>query len=178
MRFYYLINIASFAFIFLLDFFFQAVFNIPHSTRILVVSQLHFLLLVLFAREDSRTSIVVKVIVVALTMDLLQYKSFPVYYISYGIAIMVTRFWHRHISESYPELLLLGSVALFIKEILLFISLTLMNLTNMSVTTFIATRSLWVVLVNLILFFIPYRVYQVSQKALQNFENQSFRQIK
>ncbi len=175
MRYKYAVNTLSFVFVFFLDFIVQSIFNLSMSTRLLFVSQMHFILLVLYAREDSRDDIVLKVVLVAFFMDLIQYKSFPVYYISYGLAIMLIRFWHRHISDSYMEFVLLTGVALFVKEILLFMSLRIMNETTVGLTSFIVSRSLWVVLGNLLLFYIPYKVYRVANKSLKDYSSRNYR---
>lgn len=160
--------------VFLLDFLIQSVFNLTGSTRIFFVSQLHFMLLVLFAREDSRTEIVFKVLIMAFIMDLFEYQSFPVYYISYGIAIMVIRFWHRHISESYMEFVLLTGIGLFIKEVLLYATLTIQSQINMSFLNYLGSRTLWVILLNLILFFIPYKIYKISRKSINYYSSRNY----
>lgn len=174
MRYKYFINGLSIIAVFLLDFLIQSIFNLSGSTKIFFVSQLHFMLLVLFAREDSRTEIVFKVLIMAFIMDLFEYQSFPVYYIAYGISIMVIRFWHRHISESYMEFVLLSGIGLFIKEILLFVTLSIQSQINMSLLNYLGSRSLWIILFNLLLFFIPYRIYKVSRKSINNYSSRNY----
>lgn len=174
MRYQYFIHFLTFAVLFLIDFVIQSFFNLGSFERVMFVSQLHFLALVFYAKEDSRTDITVKVLLVAFFLDLLQLKSFPVYYFSYGLSLIVIRVWYRHIDDSYMEIVLISGLALFIKEVLLYVSLLATSNTGYSLMSFIEIRSLWVILFNLMLLPIPYLLVKKSNKLVKSYSRRHY----
>lgn len=174
MRYRYLIHSLTFVALFALDFIFQSLFNTTHLTHIFFVSHLHFVGLVLYAREDDRVEITTKVLLVCLVMDLLQFKSFPVYYISYGLSILIIRFWHRHISDTYFERVLIVSLALFIKETLLFNVLKFQGQVSINYFMFLSSRSLWIILFTSVLLPIPYQIIKRTDKMMKNYASRHY----
>lgn len=174
MRYRYLIHALSIFILFVFDFVIQAVFNVAHIRPFFFVSQLHFIGLVLYAREDSRFEILTKVLAVSFIMDLFHYKSYPVYYISYGLSILVVRFWHRHISDSYLEKLLMVYLAIFMKETLLFYLLKIFEHINLSYFMFLSNRSIWIILFSSLLLPLALWVYNFSEKQVRSYAHQHY----
>ncbi|NLW15832.1 MAG: hypothetical protein GX038_06230 [Erysipelothrix sp.] len=169
-----MLNTLSIALLFLIDFLLQSIFNLSNPQHIQFVSNLHFIALVVYAREDDRTDIAIKVLLVSFFMDLIHLGSFPAYYLAYGISILVIRFWHRHVSDSYFEKMLIIGLALFIKEIVMFFALFVMGHVDVSITWFIANRSLWVILFNIVVFPIAYVIINKTNKLIKNYSKRHY----
>lgn len=157
MRYTRLIHAGLLLMLLTLDFLVQTVFNLRGFPELMFVSQLHFMALLMMTKEDSRLEIFVKVILVCFFMDLVHYQSFPIFYISYGIAAIVIRIWYRHIGETHLELSLLMALGLFIKEFVMYILLYVLKDQNVLIRDFLVNRAVWVVLGNLCL--LPVSVY-------------------
>lgn len=174
MRYRYFTQFMTFVVLFVVDFIFQAVFNSLQLPSIFFVSQFHFIALVLYAREDSRVEILTKVIIVCFIMDLIHYQSFPIYYIAYGISILLIRFWHRHISDSFFEKMLIVGVALFIKEFLLFKTLEMYVGFNTTFMHFLSQRSFWIILVSVVFLKVPVKIIDLSEKMIKNYSKRHY----
>ena len=101
-------------------------------------------------------------------MDLLHYQSFPVYYISYGASILLVRFWHKHISNSTFEKMLIVGIAIFIKEFILFKLLENHVGLNSSFMYFLSQRSFWIIMISILLLKVPMKIIELSDKLIKN----------
>lgn len=155
MRKKYIIDFITMLLIFIVDYVVQNLFNGFGFEKIYFMSSLHFIALVIYSRKDERVYMTLKVLAVCFYLDLVHYNSFPVYYFSYGVSILIARIWHRHIGETYLEKTILVSLSIFIKEILLYLILNFKLDSYFTFSSFIVNRSLWVVIINAILLFIP-----------------------
>lgn len=158
----------------IIDFIIQSVFSLRMFRWIGFVSQLHFLGLLLMTDVDSRLEITLKVIVVAFVMDLFHYGSFPIYYISYGLSAMVVRIWYRHIGKTFVETTVLMAVGLFLKEVFLYASLYVFKGMHYPFTEFLATRSIWIIIGNLVLFPIAYSLFNYVERKIDSESNNYF----
>ena len=104
----------------LLDTFISGIFNSIGFKQIFFVSNLAFLGIVLLIQNDSRKESILKAILLSFWMDLNHVDSFPVFFVSYTITILIMRLWQRQISGTYLEFSVIAVVALFIKESLTF----------------------------------------------------------
>ena len=159
----------------IVDFAIQSFFDLRMFSAINYVSQLHFLALLLMTNIDSRKEIVVKVLIVAFVLDLFYYHSFPVYYVSYGLAAILVRIWYRHIGSTLIETSVLMAVGLFAKEVFLFLSLWVFLGIRYSLMDFLATRSLLVIVGNLVLFPLVYTSFAFVQKKVDSSINNYFK---
>lgn len=174
MRYQYFIHILTFAILFALDFIFQSFFTRLHLPHILFVSHFHFIALVLYAREDDRFEIMTKVLLVSFAMDLIHYRSFPVYYVAYGLSIFIIRFWHRHISDSYFEKMMIVALGIFIKETILFYMLQIHQNYDAGYFVYLSTRSFWVILGSVLFLWIPYNIVRISDKWVKSYSKKHY----
>lgn len=122
------------------------------SLSIQFVPYMSFMGLLVFARNDPVDAYIWRCLLLSFIMDLLHFGSFPVYFLSYGFGLIVVKLWYRHIGSSVFEWLVMMVIGLFVKEFVLYLTLSIIHNFNMSLMTFVASRSLWVILGNLILF--------------------------
>lgn len=152
MRYIRLVHFVYMGLLFLLDFIFQSIIVNYGVSSIHFVSQLHFVGLLLMARNDTYREILLRGALACFFLDLIHYESYPVLYFSYLIALVVVRFWYKHIGTSYFESLVMIMVGFFIKELILWMTLHLYLGFNSSLHTFISLRSMWIVLGNALIF--------------------------
>lgn len=166
MRYTRFIHAGLLLFLIMLDFLVQTIFNLRGFPELMFVSQLHFMALLMMTKEDSRTDIIAKVVLVCFFMDLLHYQSFPIFYISYGISAIVIRIWYRHIGDTHLELSLLMALGLFIKEFVMYIVLIFLKNQNVMISDFLVNRAVWVVLGNLCLLPISVSLFRSANKMI------------
>lgn len=157
MRYIRFVHVVYLGTLFLIDFIFQSIVVNFGVSSIHFVSQLHFVGLLLMARNDTYREILLRGVAACLFLDLIHYQSYPVLYLSYLIALVVVRFWYKHIGTSYFETLVMIMVGFFIKEVILWMALHLYLGFNSSFYTFVSLRSMWIVLGNA--FFFPLAAY-------------------
>lgn len=148
MRYIRLMHFIFIAILLLLDTFISGIFNSIGFKQIFFVSNLAFLGIVLLIQNDSRKESILKAILLSFWMDLNHVNSFPVFFVSYTITILIMRLWQRQISGTYLEFSVIAVVALFIKESLTF--LLLLQTQNIDITylAFISNRMFWVIIFN------------------------------
>lgn len=159
----------------LVDFAVQSLANQRLFGPIVFVSQLHFLALLLMTNIDDRKEIVIKVLIISFIMDLFHYNSFPVFYISYGLSAILVRVWYRHIGSTLVETMVLMALGLFAKEIFLYGSLWVFLGTRFSLVDFLTTRSMIVILGNLVLFPLVNTSFKYIQRQVDSSINNYFR---
>lgn len=161
-----LVHLGLFMVSFAIDFFIQAIFNTTDLGPLTFVSQIHFLTLLLMTKEDDRFEITFKVILVCLVLDLMHLQTFPIFYVSYGIAAIIIRIWYRHIGETMVELSLLMALGLFVKEIVLYMMLIVTQSQSVPLNDFIIGRTIWVILGNLIFVPLAKWMYDYSSRII------------
>ncbi|MEG0327567.1 MAG: hypothetical protein RR565_05825 [Erysipelothrix sp.] len=149
-----------------LDSFLNVFVNEFLSSKILFISNLHFLGLILLTQNDSKVESVVKAFLLGMWMDLTHVSTFPVFMIAYTGTIIILRWWDRHIGSSTFEYVLIGVVGLFIKEVALYILIVLTKNLQTSFMSFLAFRTFWVILGNVILCVIPLKLYQKMHSSI------------
>ncbi|EFY09762.1 hypothetical protein PT250_06505 [Erysipelothrix rhusiopathiae] len=149
-----------------LDSIFNAIFTQLGLSSLTFVSSLHFLGLMLLTQNDSQTESIIKAILLGIWMDLCHIGSFPMFFVSYSITIALLRVWDRYIGTSTFEFLVLAVIGLFIKEMLIFGMLPLVKGVSYSLITFISTRTLWVIIGNLILLPIAMTLYKLMHRMI------------
>ncbi|CAM2794057.1 hypothetical protein ERTO105960_03195 [Erysipelothrix tonsillarum] len=149
-----------------LDSIFNSIFMQLGLTSITFVSSLHFLGLMLLTQNDSPTESIVKAVLLGVWMDLCHIGSFPLFFVSYSVTIAILRVWDRYIGTSTLEFLVLAVIGLFIKEMLIFGMLPLVKGVSYSLITFISTRTLWVIIGNLILLPIAMTLYKWMHRLI------------
>ncbi|WP_157777149.1 hypothetical protein [Erysipelothrix larvae] len=122
------------------------------SAPIEFVSQMSFMGLILSIRNDEVKEYGLRFLVLCLIMNLFHYDSYPVYLLSFGISVVIVKYWYRHIGSSFIEWLVIMTLALFIREFVMYLGLVMFHNYVGSFMFFMAKRGVWVILINLLLF--------------------------
>lgn len=172
MRFVRLMQAAFLAILLLLDLVIGSVVTVISPSSLIFISSLHFLGLVLLAQNDTLFELLVKVFCVSLWLDLNHIGSYPVFMFSYMTTFLVIFYLRKYVGSTGLEMTLMVILSLFLKEVLMFFSLSLFKAYSGSLVGFIAYRSFWVIIGNLV--FIPLVIWlhkQMHRAILQRAQN-------
>lgn len=156
----------------LLDLLIGSVFSTFSTGSIVFVSSLHILGLVILAQNDNLVEMMVKVIAVTVWLDLNHIASYPVFLFSYVITFLIFYRWRKYVGSTSLEFLVMTILVLFIKEFMMYIALVMFKSYEGSLIGFIANRSFWVILGNVI--FVPFVMWlhkQMHRIILQRAQN-------
>lgn len=160
------VHFGLFVILFTLDFLVQTLFNMRGFRSIYFVSQMHLLGLFMMTEEDGRFEITLKLACLAFFVDLLHYQTFPIFYISYGLAAILVRIWYRHIGQTYIELSMLMGIGLLVKELAMYYSLYFLKGQTIPLMQWLASRSVWVILGNLLFLPVVHKLFKESNKII------------
>ncbi|WP_159636801.1 hypothetical protein [Erysipelothrix anatis] len=123
-------------------------FLIPQFT---FVSNMAFMGLIMLSQNDSREESIIKAMILGIWLEFNYMDSFPIFFVSFALTMLIVRLFDRHIGYSVSEFILLIIVSLFIKEIITYIMAWYSKGYNQEFMAFLAYRSFWVLLGNLML---------------------------
>lgn len=150
----------------LLDLVFTSVFkNVPIGNS-LFVSNLAFMGLVLLTRNDNIEDSVLKAAGLGLWMDMNHINSFPLYIVVYVVTILFVRTWSRYLGYNLGEFIVMVIIAIFFKEILLYIGLVLTQGYSIQFINYVSTRVFWVLLGNILLIPIVRKTYDIAHMQI------------
>lgn len=135
-------------------------------SRIIFISNLHFMGILILSQHESKESSLIKAVVFGILMELIHSGTFPVYIIAYIISIVLIRIWERYIGYSAIEFVIMVVIGLFLKEVLIYGLAVILNHYTVSFFNFIATRVFWVIAGNVLLIPIVRKGYSMTHKAI------------
>ncbi|CAM3566851.1 hypothetical protein ERUR111494_00390 [Erysipelothrix urinaevulpis] len=148
MRYIRFMHFAFIVCLLMVDTVIAGVVNSLNIGNITFVSNLAFLGLILLIQTDTSKESVIKASLLSMWMDLNHINSFPIFFVSYVLTVLLMRIWQRQIGGNIVEFAIIAIVALFIKESLTFILITNLNNIHMTYLDFIGQRMFWVIIIN------------------------------
>lgn len=144
------IQIAFFAFCFLIDILLGIFFPVDYALHTLIfVPQMTLAAVILSARDVQLTQGLLMALIVGLILDITHFDFGFVNAISFTATVLAVAIWSQHMSESFYELIILTLVGLFIREIIVFLLFQMSGDTHMSVMTWLARREFLTMLGNI-----------------------------
>ncbi len=143
---------------------------------VVFVSSLHFLGIVLMSQNDSLLELMAKVFVVSVWLDLNHLASYPVFMFAYVITFLIMYRWRKYVGSNTLEFMVMAILCLFIKEVLMYVALSMFRSYSGSLIGFFTYRSFWVIAGNMI--FVPLVVWlhkQMHRIILQRAQNMYMR---
>ena len=116
MRYIRFMHFAFIVCLLMVDTVIAGVVNSLPVGNITFVSNLAFLGLILLIQTDSSKESIAKAALLSVWMDLNHISSFPVFFVSYVVTVLVMRVWQRQIGGNIIEFAIIAIVALFIKS--------------------------------------------------------------
>lgn len=144
------------------------------SHQFLFISNLAFLGIILLIQNDNSKETFIKAAILAFWMDINHINSFPVFFISYTITVLIMRLWQRQITTSFFEFVVIAIVALFIKESLMFITMKQILNIQFSFMNFLGNRVFIVILGNSLFVYPLLNFYKKIHRIILN-ETQDLR---
>lgn len=172
MRFVRLMQAGFIATLLIMDMVFGSLITTLSPATITFISSLHFLGLILLLQNDSLLEIMMKVFLVSVWLDLNHIDSFPVFLFSYMITFLVIYKWRKYIGSTALEFTIMVILGLFLKEVLMYLALIMFKSYKGSIIGFVAYRSFWVIMGNLV--FVPLVIWlhkQMHRAILQRAQN-------
>lgn len=158
--------------LFIFDLIINAIAANFAPSQLIFVSNLTFMGILILSQHETKEASIMRALVFGGIMELVHVNSFPVYMISYGLTIVILRQWERYIGYSLLEFMMLVVLGLFIKEMFVFTLIHFLNGYTLSLTYFMASRVLWVLLGNVLLIGVVRRRYRTMHaKILRKAEN-------
>lgn len=130
----------------LLDVVLTTVFSQIFGYPVTVVFSCAFIGILLLSRDESWWEVCIKVILLSIWMDLIHVETFPIYLVSYLIAVGLLFIMSPYFDTTTTHFALLMIVVLFVKEIVLYGMVKLTHVHHESFLHFLGYRSAWVIL--------------------------------
>lgn len=131
------------------------------------VPMLSLLFLVFVIIEQPTNKHFVYAFFTGLIVDLMTHSMLFTHAILYVIVLIIMREFQRHFSTSLLEIIVMGMVAIFLKEILLFVWYTLIAQTEISLLQWYTSRLLVTLLGNIPLMFFSYYAATIYERRVK-----------
>ena len=117
----------------------------------LFISSMHFVALILMAQNESFLETISKTALVALWLEMNNVGSLPVFFVSYILTMSIIYFVQEKVGTETSYFLVILMLALSLKEIIMYFLLIFSQSVVISPGTFIAYRSFWLIIGNVML---------------------------
>lgn len=134
----------------LIDLFISSVVASSFSFSYIVFVPMTSLLFLSYRMMQNPTSMVlIHGFVAGLLVDLMMHSVLFTHAIIYVIALVILREYQRHFSDTLLEIVIMGLLVIFIKELLLLMLMNTLNITDMSVLVWYRSRLFFTLMGNI-----------------------------
>lgn len=151
----------------LIDLFISSVVASSFSFSYIIFVPMTSLLFLSYRMMQNPSSMVLSYgFIAGLLVDLMMHSVLFTHAIIYVIALIVLREYQRHFSDTMLEIIIMGLLVIFIKELLLLMVMNAMNITDMSILIWYRSRLFFTLIGNIPLILIAYYLSNKLDDAL------------
>lgn len=148
-----------------MDTLLNSIFPIDYSgVRMSFISNMGIIGLMFVSRELSFKDSLIFAFLFGILIDTTQYAYFLMFALSFTLTILIVRVWANQINNSIPEIIILGILTIFVKEIVVFIIIRVLGISSMSFLTWFTSRQFLSLIGNIPLIVLAYFGYDLKNR--------------
>jgi len=149
----------------MMDTVLNSVFPIDYSSvRMSFISNMGIIGLMFVSRELSFKDSLIFAFLFGILIDTTHYAYFLLFALSYTITILIVRVWANQINNSIPEIIILGILTIFVKEMVVFTIIRVLGISSMSFLTWFTSRQFLSLIGNIPLIVLAYYGYDLKNR--------------
>jgi rod shape-determining protein MreD len=150
---------------FVIDTLLNSIFPIDYSSvRMSFISNMGIIGLMFVSRELSFKDSLIFAFLFGILIDTTHYAYFLMFALSFTITILIVRVWANQINNSLPEIVILGILTIFVKEVVVFIIIRVLGISSMSFLTWFTSRQFLTLIGNIPLIVVAYFAYDLKNR--------------
>jgi rod shape-determining protein MreD len=150
---------------FIMDALLNSVFPIDYSSiRMSFISNMGIIGLMFISRELSFKNSLIFAFLFGILIDATHYAYFLMFALSFTLTILIVRVWANQINDSIPEIIILGILTIFVKEIAIFTIMRVLGISSISFLTWFTSRQFLSLIGNIPLIVLAYFGYNLKNR--------------
>lgn len=154
---------------FIIDTLLNSIFPIDYSSiRMNFISNMGIIGLMFVSLELNFKDSLIFAFLFGILIDTTHYSFFLIFALSFTITILIVRVWANQINNSIPEIIILGILTIFVKELVVFIIIRILGISSMSFLIWFTSRQFLTLIGNIPLIALAYYGYDLKNRIEVN----------